>query len=318
MHDAAAPGTREPAGGARVGRACAGRRIALRLVASLRHYLANSGQSVCGYRLACSALALGSAGVDASTRAKALLAVSTFAFSLGKYAEAVGHAEQALTLARSVADTDLSLTALRWLASALDATGDRERAQRYFEEVRDAARAAGKHSELSAALIGLGELHRAAGDLAQSVACYAESIALDRMAQSSGDIATALGNLARSLVLLEQLERARVAALECMQVAEATGQRATCACDLDPIAGLAESLGDHERAARYYGTANALRRASGTLREPIDQQFITALITRTETALGAAAFAAALDAGRAMSYDEAIADAKRWLARVAN
>ena len=177
---------------------------------------------------------------------------------------------------------------------------------------------AGNDAELSAALIGLGELHRAAGDFARSVACYEESIALDRRAHAERSVATGLGNLARALVLLDQLERARVAALESMQVAEASGQRATCACNLDPIAGLAESLGDHERAARYYGAANALRRESGTLREPPDQAFITALISRTETALGPEAFAAAEDAGRAMSYDEAIADAKRWLARVAH
>ena len=291
---------------------------ALRLVASLGYYLTGSGQAVCGYRLAYNALALGGAGIGASTRAKALLAVSTFAFQLGKYVEAAGYSEQALKLARSVRDADLTLTALRKLAGALIGSGDCERAQRYLEEVRDAARAAGKNAELSAALIGLGELHRAAGDLARSVACYEESIGLDRIARPARSIATALGNLARSLVLLDQLERARVAALECIQVAEAAGQRSTCACNLDPIAGLAESLGDHERAARYYGAANAFRRESGTLREPIDQAFITALIARTETALGPAAFAAAVDAGRAMSYDEAIADAKHWLARVAN
>lgn len=291
---------------------------ALRLVASLRSYLANSGQTVCGYRLARNALALGSAGVGAATRAKALLAVSTFAYSFGKYAEAAGYSEQALQLARSVGEADLSLTALRMLASALAGTGDGESAQRYLEEVRDTARVTGKGAELSAALIGLGEVHRAAGDLARSVACYEESIALDRMQHSSCGIATGLGNLARALVLMDQLERARVAALECMQVAEAAGQRSTCVCSLDPIAGLAESLGDHERAACYYGAANAFRRESGTLREPIDQAFITALIAQTEAALGAAAFAAAKEAGRAMSYDEAIADARHWLARVAH
>ncbi|MGE5338652.1 MAG: tetratricopeptide repeat protein [Gemmatimonadota bacterium] len=291
---------------------------ALRLVASLRHYLANSDQIVCGYRMACSALALDGAGVGESPRAKTLLAVSKFAYFLGKYADALRYAEQALKLARLAGDADLSLTALRWLATAFYATGDHERARRYLEEVRDTARAAGKHAELSATLIGLGEIHRATGNVAQAVACYEESLALDRAAQSSRGIANGLGNLARALVLLDELERARVAALECMQVAEAAGQRATCACSLDPVAGLAESLGDSERAARYYGAANAFRRESGTLREPVDQVFIDALIARTKTALGTTAFAAAKDAGAAMTFEEAIADAQHWLARAAH
>lgn len=288
---------------------------ALRLVGSLSHYLAESDQAACGYRMARDSLVLGISGVGATTRAKGLLAASTFTFQLGGYVEAAGYAEQALELARSIGDGDLSLTALRKLANALTEPGDCERARRYFEEVRDAARAADNHAELSAALIGLGEIHRAAGDLARSVTCYEDSIAVDRMGRSGCSIATALGNLARSLVLLGELERARVAALECMQIAEAAGQRAACACSLDPIAGLAESLGDHERAVRYYGAANALRRKSDTLREPIDQAFISDLMTRARTALGSPAFAAAEVAGSAMSYDEVISDAQHWLAR---
>ena len=291
---------------------------ALRLVAALRQYLAISDQIVCGYRLACSALALDSAGVGASMRAKVLLAASRFAYSLGKYAEAAGDADRALELARLAGDADLSLTALRWLANALDGTGDHGRALRYLEEVRDAARAAGKQAELSGALNGLGEILRAAGDLEQAVACYEESIALDRIAQSSCGISNGLGNLARALVLQGQLERARVATLECMQLARAAGLQSTCACSLDPVAGLAESLGDHARAARYYGAANAFRRESDTLREPVDEAFIAPLIARTRTALGAAAFAAAEAAGSATSYEEAIADAQHWLARAAH
>lgn len=289
---------------------------ALRLVDALRVYLLNSDQTVCGYRLARSALALDGAGLKA--RCAALLAVGRFAFALGRYTEAAEDVKQALALAQSCGDDDLALRALLQSACATNTAGDLPRARKRYEEVCDIARAKGHNRELSAALNGLGEVHRAAGDLARAVACYEESVALDRMAQSGCGIATGLGNLARALVLLDQLERARVAALECMQIGEAAGQRSTCACSLDPIAGLAESLGDSERAARYYGAANALRRESGTLREPVDQEFIDALIMRTQAALGAAAFAAAEADGAAMSYEEAIADAQQWLARAAH
>jgi predicted ATPase/DNA-binding winged helix-turn-helix (wHTH) protein len=291
---------------------------ASRLVAALSGYLKHSDQVLYGYRMARDVLALDSASVGASTRAKVLRAISVFAYLLGKYAEAVDYSEQTLKAARSLGNADLSLRASIDLSNALDAAGDGERARRTLEEVRDAARAAGMNSQLSAALTGLGEMHRAAGDLTQAIACYEESLALDRAARSTSGMTTGLGNLARALVLLNQIERARVAALECMRLADAAGLRSTSACSLDSVAGLAEALGDHERAAQYYGAANALRRQSGTLREPVDQAFIDTVIAPTRAALNASAYSAAEAAGAAMPFERAIADAQHWLARAAH
>lgn len=291
---------------------------ALRLVASLRTYWSNSDQTACGYRLARNAQALAADRVSPRTLGRALGVLAMFALDSGRYDEAVKCAEQSLALARSVGDSEQILRALRRLAAALHATGDVERARTQLEEVRARAQASGNATELSGALNGLGEIHRAQGDLTQAAACYEESIALYRAAQSGCGLSTDLGNLARAMIGLGKLERARTATLECMQIAEAAGQRATCVCALDPAAGLAEALGDHERAARYYGAAAEIRRASGSLREPVDEAFIAAQIERTRAALGAAAFAAAECAGKAMTYEEATADAQHWLARAAH
>ena len=51
----------------------------------------------------------------------------------------------------------------------------------------------------------------------------------------------------------------------------------------------------------------------GYQREPVDEAFLAPLIQRTREKLGAAAFAEAESAGRSLSYDEAIAEARSWL-----
>jgi hypothetical protein len=82
---------------------------------------------------------------------------------------------------------------------------------------------------------------------------------------------------------------------------------------LDCSTGLAAFFSEWECAARLYGASEALSEQMGRQREPVDEAFQAPLIRRTRDALGAAAFAAAESAGRSLSYDEAIAEARSWL-----
>jgi len=60
-------------------------------------------------------------------------------------------------------------------------------------------------------------------------------------------------------------------------------------------------------------TAEALIEQLGYRREPADQASLATFVARTREALGAAAFAAAETSGRALSYQEAIVEARAWL-----
>ena len=51
----------------------------------------------------------------------------------------------------------------------------------------------------------------------------------------------------------------------------------------------------------------------GYHREPADEASSAPFIARTREALGDVAFAAGETSGRALSYDEAIAEARTWL-----
>jgi hypothetical protein len=78
-------------------------------------------------------------------------------------------------------------------------------------------------------------------------------------------------------------------------------------------AGLAGLHEEWERAARLFGAAEAQGAQTGIRRDPADEMFLAPRIGGVLGALGSAAFAAAANAGRALGYDDAIAEARRWL-----
>jgi hypothetical protein len=51
----------------------------------------------------------------------------------------------------------------------------------------------------------------------------------------------------------------------------------------------------------------------GLHRERVDEAFLAPLIAKARESLGAAAFAVAADAGRALSYEDAVAASRAWL-----
>jgi len=60
------------------------------------------------------------------------------------------------------------------------------------------------------------------------------------------------------------------------------------------------------RAARLGGAASALRESIGSPRSPAEQEEIDQQVAAVREALGEAAFAAAWDAGRAMTWEQAV------------
>ena len=79
------------------------------------------------------------------------------------------------------------------------------------------------------------------------------------------------------------------------------------------VMALAVVSGEWERAARLHGAADAISAQMGYHREPADEASLAPFIMRTREVLEDARFLAAESAGRALSYDEAIAEARSWL-----
>jgi hypothetical protein len=106
---------------------------------------------------------------------------------------------------------------------------------------------------------------------------------------------------------------ARSMLLEVMAIAERIGSKPAEQSALEVCAGLAAADADWQRAARYFGVAEAEAAQTGLQRDPADAAFLLPLIARAKDGLGATDYAAAEDLGRALSPDEALRQARSWL-----
>ena len=191
-------------------------------------------------------------------------------------------------------------------------------ARPYLEEALAFARELGSKGRLCSALYAIAALHRGEGKLAKAEALYQESLALARELGDLANVVVCLLDLASMSVANEPKERPREMLLEALEIVEETGSKPLVANVLRISAGLASFLGQWRRAAQCYGAAGAQSERFGYNRDPWDEAFLTPLVTQAREALGASAFAAAEAAGRTLSDDAALAEARAWLLELGN
>jgi len=228
------------------------------------------------------------------------------------------HGEQ--TTARALHAESLALfreLGERWpIALSLRALGDDElylnaceRAVPLLEESLQLFRELGDQFWYGDALLCLGYAARLQGDDARAAACYAESLALFRdlrhvwgiagtqlalgwLAQAQGDAPRAAACFAESLVRYQEL-----------------GHREGISLCLAGSAGAAGSLGQPVRAAQLFGAAEGLRVRIGALAQPIERAVYAESVASVRAQLNQATFAAAWAEGRALTMEQAIAEA---------
>jgi len=236
----------------------------------------------------------------------------------GHYDEAKRYLEESLAIAREMGDKSRIAIVLQPLAMACSGLGDKATARFHLEEAVAKAQEQGNKRELAGALNGLAQLYRAEGMLDQANPLYEQVVLLARELGDRESIAIGLLNLAMVAVERESLDQARALLRDVEAIVAETGSKRLGESVLEVSAGLAVMHCEWDRAARFFGAAEAQMRTMGFQRDPGDEAFLLPLIAKARTALGAAPFAAAEAAGNACSYGEAIADARRWLGRPAS
>ncbi|HWZ74421.1 MAG TPA: tetratricopeptide repeat protein [Casimicrobiaceae bacterium] len=290
-----------------------GAELGLRLVHSIKHYWVYRGQLSLSHRATVEALARRGAERRSLHRARGLLNAGQACCFMGRYSEAVGHLEQCLALARELGERGIISRALQILGMA--SLGQRESAiaRQYLEEALDLARQLGNKRELAAAINGLAQLHRVEGALDAAEPLYEQVLGLAREVGDRESIAIALLNLAMVAIGRGLFERARENLLDVLAIVEEIGSKPAGQSVLEVCAGLEASLGNWERAARFYGMAEMQIRQTGLHRDPGDDAFLSPLILTARNAFGETAFAQAEDSGRACTYEQAIKEARQWL-----
>jgi tetratricopeptide (TPR) repeat protein len=288
--------------------------LGLRLVSAVRRYWFDRGLLEQGYRMTVEALTRAGAQEPSLFRCRALIAAGLLGYHLGRYGDAQGHLEEGLSIARRIGDTERVVEALHWIGADCIAQGDRAAARRHLEESLSLARDVGDKAGISNTVNTLAELHYLQGDLDVAEPLYEEGLTLQRERGNSGSITIALFNLAKVSVGRGSGDRARRLLLEALPLVEAIGSKWFDRDLLEATTCLGAFLEDWERAARFYGALQVQMEQMGRHRtDPGDEAFLTPQIARVREALGAEAFAAAVDAGRALDYGSALAEVRSWL-----
>ena len=222
----------------------------------------------------------------------------------GQYDRAVAFLENSAVLAAELGKQEDATNRKVLIGMAALAQGDLGRAATLFEESLAVQKDFGSKFDMSDSVTALGILARYKRDYDQARRLLGEQVAPFR--RLTGFVDTdPLYHL--GLVALMQGDRARAATLlrESLQQRVAQGNTLGVARCLEGLAGVALVSGQHERAARLFGAAEALRAVAGTPQWPIDQPGHARDVAAVRAMLGEDAFAAAWAGGRAMTAEQA-------------
>lgn len=159
------------------------------------------------------------------------------------------------------------------------------------------------------ALNNLGEVARVAGDDVEAAAYYANSLERLHDLGNQADVPRVLHNL--GYIALHADEYVRAGALFRDSLMRFFTQRSErgIAEGLSGLAGVAAATRQPERAARLWGAAERLREESGAGLWPADQREYERYVAHARSVCPATVFDAAWHAGRAMTTEQAVAEA---------
>jgi predicted ATPase/class 3 adenylate cyclase len=294
-------------------RAESGGELGLRLVYGAQPYWLRRGVLESGHRAIAEALARPSAQIRNLLRCKALFAAGWLDYYMGRYASARRHLEEDLSIAKEIADEAMVAMVLQPLGMASLGQGDLPKARQYLEEALVLAREQGDKRQIAAALNALAQLTRLQGELERAEPLYENVLAFMRELGDRESIAFALLNLTMVSIGRRNADRAQRSLREASAIADEIGSMPAGQSVLEVSAGLSALTEDWERAAIFFGAAEAQAEKTGLHRDPADEAFLAPLIENAQAALGASAFSAVDAAGRALTYDSAMEKVRAWL-----
>jgi predicted ATPase/class 3 adenylate cyclase len=225
--------------------------------------------------------------------------------------------EESLAIARETSDPVRIGSALNNLALVIWNKGDNDRATALLEESAAIKRVQGNWVGLAITLNNLGMLASEAGDGDGAIAYMEETLAIERKLGNPTGIADSLGNLAGLIAATGDVVRAAAFDAEALEIRRDLGDRLSMAHSLDSIAATASRARFPETAARLYGASERLREELGAPIPPSERGRYETGLTMTRSAVGDEAYERAWAAGRAVSLDDAIAEALQIARQIA-
>jgi predicted ATPase/DNA-binding CsgD family transcriptional regulator len=162
---------------------------------------------------------------------------------------------------------------------------------------------------MAQALNILGEIARFSGDDSRARRMYEECLAISQQTGERRRIVFMYNNLAFIALHQGEAERARDLGRQGLQLADVMNNKLLLATALGIFAGALGALGQPQRSARLLGAAEGALMRLGAFLQPNDQREIDAMTAAVRAQLDEATFQAAWAEGRALTLEQAVAQA---------
>jgi predicted ATPase/class 3 adenylate cyclase len=157
--------------------------------------------------------------------------------------------------------------------------------------------------------LAMGNVAAYQGDLERAAASYAEAVALARQDGDQQGVALGLSNLGAVARMRGEVAQAEALGREALALFRDLGDLRACAGGLEELASTAGVARQGERAARLLGAAAALRETLDAPQAALWQAEVEQEVTASRATLGEEAWVATFAAGRALSLEQALAEA---------
>ena len=225
--------------------------------------------------------------------------------SRGDRERAVELSEESVELAQLVNDAHIESVALSTLADEATRAGEYERARDMYEHSLELRRELGDRRNIANALLNVGRTELLRGEDERALKLLEQGLAIGREVGDTWSISVGLGSLGRLALRQGRRDEALKLLSEALQLAvERGGRRLAAEC----LAALAEAASrtSAARSARLFGTAEALRRASGVSLSPVELAATRESLDSVREALGEDEFRAQFEAGIELSTEDAV------------
>jgi DNA-binding CsgD family transcriptional regulator/tetratricopeptide (TPR) repeat protein len=268
--------------------------------------LNNFGRSPAIPSMAQEAITIARALADDYVAGDALCVLCWFTFLTGDLPAALAMVDEAVALARSAGNPHLLTAALGHRAAFKGEAGDRDAASADQQEVLALAQAAGDNYVLVITLLNVGVDQVAAGERPAGVTSFQEAL---EIAEAHGyqHLAAALAlNLGFVYLMDGDAASARRPLISVLDTARATGAKTFVHVAILGLALAASADGDPAVAATLYGAADHQYEQAGQAFDALDVELRAGAHARLLGALGEAALDAAYRRGRTLSQADAI------------
>ena len=282
--------------------------LELRLAGALARFWAVRGHLQEGRAWLDGALGHGD-GQPPGLRANALAGAASLALRQGDYQRLKEFAGESLSLCESAGDRRGMAQALDRLATAAANEGDHARGMELYERSVALSRELGDDGGLAVSTTNLGCLALMQGDFDRATALSHEGLGLHRSLGQRDAMLQPLFNLGVAALLQARHTDALGLFRDGLELALELGYVEGLVYFLEGQAGVHAARGEGEHAATLLGAAEAAAEQTGVSLEPFERELHERTVESTRRALGDAAFAAALAAGRELGPHDAGAHA---------